>query len=103
MCQDSKHNFLFFRIPTQLDIVLTSAHLSHYYTSIILGSDGFRFNSQGGMYVFHLMDSYAAGLSAVFLGIIEVIAIAWIYGTLCSAATISILCFYFIITFFIIY
>eukprot|EP00795_Rhopilema_esculentum_P002743 gene2743-962_t len=36
--------------------------------------------SQGGMYVFHLFDSYAAGTSILFLGIVEVIAIAWLYG-----------------------
>ena len=32
------------------------------------------------MYVFHLIDSYAAGTSILFLGIAEVIIIGWMYG-----------------------
>ena len=35
---------------------------------------------QGGMYVFHLLDSYAAGTSILFLGITEVFVIGWLYG-----------------------
>eukprot|EP00112_Aurelia_sp_Birch-Aquarium-sp1_P018184 Seg4302.1 transcript_id=Seg4302.1/GoldUCD/mRNA.D3Y31 product="Sodium-dependent dopamine transporter" protein_id=Seg4302.1/GoldUCD/D3Y31 len=36
--------------------------------------------TQGGMYVFHLIDSYAAGYSILFLGIVEVVVIGWLYG-----------------------
>ena len=32
------------------------------------------------MYVFHLIDSYAAGYSILFLGIVEVVVIGWLYG-----------------------
>ena len=32
------------------------------------------------MYVFHLLDSYAAGTSILFLGITEVFVIGWLYG-----------------------
>ena len=32
------------------------------------------------MYVFHLFDSYAAGTSILFLGIVEVATIGWLYG-----------------------
>jgi len=36
--------------------------------------------TEGGMYVFHLLDSYAAGTSILFLGITEVFVIGWLYG-----------------------
>ena len=32
------------------------------------------------MYVFHLLDSYAAGTSILFLGITEVFVVGWLYG-----------------------
>eukprot|EP00795_Rhopilema_esculentum_P002742 gene2742-961_t len=36
--------------------------------------------TEGGMYVFNLLDSYAAGATILFLGITEVVVVAWIYG-----------------------
>eukprot|EP00794_Sanderia_malayensis_P019884 gene19884-21825_t len=36
--------------------------------------------TEGGMYVFHLLDSYTAGLSVLFVGIVEVFVVGWIYG-----------------------
>jgi len=35
---------------------------------------------QGGMYIFNLMDYQTAGLSLLFISLMEVIAIGWIYG-----------------------
>ena len=34
------------------------------------------------MYVFNLLDSYAAGATILFLGFTEVVVVAWIYGKL---------------------
>lgn len=36
--------------------------------------------TQGGMYWFNLIDNYSAGLSLLFIGFFELIAVAWIYG-----------------------
>lgn len=36
--------------------------------------------SQGGMYIFNLMDYQTAGLSLLFISLMEVIAVGWIYG-----------------------
>lgn len=36
--------------------------------------------SEGGMYWFHLIDTYSAGSSLLFVGSIELVTVAWIYG-----------------------
>lgn len=35
---------------------------------------------QGGMYMLQLFDNYAATYSLLFIGMIECIGIAWVYG-----------------------
>ena len=35
---------------------------------------------KGGMYIFNLMDYQTAGLSLLFISLMEVISIGWIYG-----------------------
>ena len=35
---------------------------------------------QGGIYILQLMDNYCASFSALIIGLVEVIAIAWVYG-----------------------
>jgi hypothetical protein len=37
---------------------------------------------QGGQYILTLVDFYGANFSVFILGTIEMIAVAWIYGTL---------------------
>lgn len=34
------------------------------------------------MYWFHLIDTYSAGSSLLFVGSIELVTVAWIYGSL---------------------
>lgn len=41
---------------------------------------GLIFCSQGGMYMLQLFDNYAATYSLLFIGMIECIGIAWVYG-----------------------
>ena len=38
-------------------------------------------HSQGGIYVFQLMDHYTAVVSLMFLAFFEVLAVCWIFGT----------------------
>ena len=41
---------------------------------------GLSMATQGGMYVLQLMDSHAGTFSALLTGLVEVLAISWIYG-----------------------
>ena len=45
--------------------------------------------AQGGIYVFNLFDSMSAGLSLLFIVMAELIAVAWLFGTLISFNTIE--------------
>jgi hypothetical protein len=38
--------------------------------------------SQGGLFVLNLIDSFIAGYPLILVGLLEVIAVPWIYGTL---------------------
>ena len=41
---------------------------------------GLSMTTQGGMYVLTLMDSHAGTFSALVTGLVEVLAISWVYG-----------------------
>ncbi|KAJ8316146.1 hypothetical protein KUTeg_006160 [Tegillarca granosa] len=41
---------------------------------------GLTFCTQGGMYILQLFDNYAATYSLLFIGFVECIALAWVYG-----------------------
>ena len=42
---------------------------------------GLVFCTQGGMFILQLFDNYAATYSLLFIGLVECIGIAWVYGT----------------------
>ncbi|XP_070182929.1 sodium- and chloride-dependent glycine transporter 2-like [Littorina saxatilis] len=42
---------------------------------------GLVFCFRGGMYVLQLFDNYAASYSVLFIGLVECVALSWIYGT----------------------
>ncbi|KAK7106618.1 sodium- and chloride-dependent glycine transporter 1-like isoform X2 [Littorina saxatilis] len=42
---------------------------------------GLAFCSRGGMYVLQLFDNYAATYSLLFIGLVECVALSWVYGT----------------------
>ncbi|XP_041373553.1 sodium-dependent proline transporter-like [Gigantopelta aegis] len=41
---------------------------------------GLTFCTRGGMYLLQLFDNYAASYSLLFIGIVELLAISWVYG-----------------------
>ncbi|KAG8199217.1 hypothetical protein JTE90_016036 [Oedothorax gibbosus] len=47
---------------------------------LVMFSCGLVICTNGGMYVLQLMDNYAASFSALIIGLVEVIVIAWVYG-----------------------
>lgn len=49
--------------------------------SIICYLIGLAFCAQGGMYVLQLFDNYAATYSLLFIGLVECLVLAWVYGT----------------------
>ena len=40
----------------------------------------FDFITQGGAYMLQLMDTYCGGWSILLIGLVECIAVAWVYG-----------------------
>lgn len=48
--------------------------------SVICYIIGLAFASQGGMYILQLFDNYAATYSLLVIGLIESLALAWVYG-----------------------
>ncbi|XP_076457390.1 sodium- and chloride-dependent glycine transporter 1-like [Babylonia areolata] len=42
---------------------------------------GLAFCTKGGMYVLQLFDNYAATYSLLFIGLVECVVLAWVYGT----------------------
>lgn len=51
---------------------------------------------EGGIYVLQLMDNYCASFSALMIGLVEVIAVAWVYGADRFLDGMSSLCGYFL-------
>ena len=43
---------------------------------------------QGGIYLFELLNEYAANVSMVVVGFFEVYTVAYIYGSLCSSTSL---------------
>ncbi|KAL7648320.1 UNVERIFIED_CONTAM: hypothetical protein RMT77_000226 [Armadillidium vulgare] len=55
-----------------------------FFTAIVVGSSflvAMVNFCQGGMYFFHWLDTYAAGISLLFSAMMEAIAIGWFYGS----------------------
>lgn len=61
------------RLRYRKPLVLTGVCTFMFLSGLIMCTDG-------GIYVLQLMDNYCASFSALIIGLIEVIVIAWVYG-----------------------
>ncbi|XP_020618169.1 sodium- and chloride-dependent GABA transporter 1-like [Orbicella faveolata] len=76
-------------------IDLYPEHLQRYREAVVLAVClvmfvlGLPCVTQGGIYVFNLLDSFSAGISLLFLVLFELLVVGWIYGTKRFASSIE--------------
>lgn len=70
---------MFFRFNL-VDCLVNQTIYSCYQILLLICMQFIFFYFQGGMYVFKILDAFAAGTSILFTVLCQVIAVAWIYG-----------------------